>query len=477
VAAKAGPRRDVLLAMNGKLATFCVPVLAAVALLYHVLADLQVAVTQDATLLVIGMTLGLAAAAGLLAAFGPPVLRVGVLAVTAVVFLDVAVRLSGVFDRLTPGIRVFVARDEQRIAHLHQIKAALDKYVSDVGPLPTPEQYGEATGVPDFWLNWWDVSAHDGDGDHLPFLDFLVDDGILPIVPLDPVNEPSSKGDPTGGKQYVYFVVPPDHDYAGGACDPRPDRWTYLLGITDLEYETDRPPAKFSGSGCACLWRDQPNFFQHHFDYILCGSFDSTPEARARAKNVRAERAAAAEAAERATLTRLHGPQDGRRVADVLRIQEALHTYLERVGPLPTPAEYGEGEASRGPGFWQHWWDVSAEDADGDGLPFLDFLVDSGTMTSVPVDPESQAAADGDPRGGRQYVYFVVPPDYTSYQGGSCAASRNRWVYLLGITDLRSEISRPPRNFAGSGCECLWRDSPNFFQEHFDYIVCGTFRR
>jgi hypothetical protein len=47
---------------------------------------------------------------------------------------------------------------------------------------------------------------------------------------------------------------------------------------------------------------------------------------------------------------------------------------------------------------------------------------------------------------------------------------------MLGITDLRSEVTRPPANIKGSGCECLWRDQPNFFQSQFDYVLCGTFR-
>jgi hypothetical protein len=268
--------------MNRKLAAFLVPVLAAVVLLYQVLADLQVAVTHDATLLVIGIVIAPAVLAGLLAALGPAIVRVGVLALTAVLFLDATMRLSGVFERLTPGVRVFVARDEQRIAHLHQIQKALQRYVSQVGPLPTPIEYGEATGIQEFWLNWWDASAHNGDGDAHPFLDFLVDEGILAAVPVDPLNEPSRDGDPRGGKQYVYFVVPPDYDYSGGMCDAHPNRWMYLLAITDLEYETDRPPTRFGGSGCECLWRDLPNFFQQHFDYVLCGSFDASAKARGR---------------------------------------------------------------------------------------------------------------------------------------------------------------------------------------------------
>jgi hypothetical protein len=459
--------------MKQKVACFLIPLLSASVLLYQLLANLQIAVRHGGTLVVIGVVLASAAAAGALAAFGPQVVRVGVLAVCALLFLDLTFHLPGVFDHLRPEGRRRVTRDEKRVADLHRIQAALGEYVARIGPLPTPADYGEGTGQPTFWEQWWDVSSEDGDRDGHPFLDFLVDDGILPVVPVDPVNARSPDGDPRGGRQYVYFVVPPLYDYAGGTCDPRPERWHYMLAITDLEEETGRPPVTYRGSGCDCLWREQPNFFQRHFDYILCGTFDSTAASRAHAVEVRAQRAAAARARIQEA-ARAYGAEDRRRIADLLRIKAALQSYIRRVGPLPRPAEYGEAEASASSGFWQGYWDVSSEDGDRDGKPFLDFLVDSGTMASVPVDPDNQRAPDGDPRGGRQYVYFVAPPTET-YQGGTCGTGTKEWVYLLGITDLRSQLTRPVTNVYGSGCECLWRDQPDFFRAHFDYITCGTF--
>jgi hypothetical protein len=458
--------------MTERVAAFFVPVLLAVALLYQVFADLQIAMSQPASLWIIGLTLAAAAVAGTLAFIGPVVVRVGVLTASALVFLDVTLHLSGLFERLTPEIRVLVSRDEQRITALHQIKAALEADIAGFGALPAAEQYGEGTGPAEFWRNWWDVSAADGDRDGHPFLDFLVDDGIVSAVPVDPVNRPAPDDDPRGGQQFVYLLVPPGYEYAGGTCDPGPNRWIYLLGITDLEYEDHRPPARFTGSGCACLWRDQPDYFQHHFDYVLCGGFDASPDTRSQAVSKRA----AARAARADAEARVHAPHDARRIADLRRIQEALTRYAENVGRLPRPSEYGEAEASSAPGFWQHMWDVSAEDGDRDGVPFLDFLVESGTMDPVPVDPDNEPSATGDPRDGRQFVYFVVPPDY-QFEGGSCAAAENEWTYLLGITDLRSESRRPPRGIGGSGCECLWRNQPNYFQAHFDYVLCGTFRR
>ncbi|HEX2123871.1 MAG TPA: hypothetical protein VHL59_19760 [Thermoanaerobaculia bacterium] len=381
------------------------------------------------------------------------------------------------------------------MADLLRIRSALQTYLRTEGPLPMPAEYGEgeASKSPGFWQNWWDVSGVDGDGDGKPFLDFLADSGVMPSVPVDPENRAAADGGPLGGRQYVYFVVPPDYDYAGGSCLAG-RRWVYMLGITDLRSEVARPPKNIRGSGCDCLWRDQPNLFQDQFDYVVCGTFEATPESRARAAETRARQAAAALAAKqaaadlaarraaaivaekRAAELRKHLPQDRRRVASLLQIRKGLQTYLQRVGPLPTPLEYGEAERSKGAGFWHQWWDVSTEDGDGDGRPFLDFLVESGTMPSVPVDPENLPAQDGDPTGGRQFVYFVVPPDY-DYEGGSCLGRNKIWVYMLGITDLRSEVSRPPKNIRGSGCDCLWRNHPNLFQQHFDYVICGTFRR
>jgi hypothetical protein len=259
--------------MKGRLAAFLVPPLTALIFLYQVFSDLQIAVTHDATLRVIGLTLGVAVAGGVLAAVGPSLVRVGVLTACAILFLDLTVHLSGVFDRLTPRNRVIVARDEQRIADLHRIKIALDAHIAQYGSLPTPNDYGEATGASGFWQNYWDVSSTDGDADGRPFLDFLVDGNILSTVPVDPVNVHGANADVRDGQQYVFFLVPPDHLYEGGACDGRPDRWVYMVGVTDLEYEPFRPPARFTGSGCTCLWRDRPNYFQQYFDYILCGEF------------------------------------------------------------------------------------------------------------------------------------------------------------------------------------------------------------
>jgi hypothetical protein len=460
--------------MKHRVASFLVPVLTAVVLLYQVLTDLQIAVMHGATLRIIGVVLLGAAIAGLLAAVGPAVVRVTVLAACTLLFLDLSLHLSGVFRGLWPEGRGRAVRDAKRVEDIHRIKAALDQYIARVGPLPRPEEYGEAAGVPEFWPGWWDLSSHDENHDGAPFLGFLADAGILPSVPVDPVNRWSG-GDARGGQQYFYFLVPPKYEYAGGTCDP--GRWHYMIGATDLEDETERPPARTKGSGCQCLWKDDPNFFQDHFDYVVCGSFTATPESSARAAAARRQQIAAAAAAKEEAERSSHLLEDRRRVSDLLRIRQGLETYLKTVGPLPTPAEYGEAERSNG-GFWQGRWDVSTQDGDSDGDPFLDFLVESGVMRRVPRDPENRPDPNGDPRGGRQYVYMLAGPD-DRYEGGirgAATAANTQWVYLLGITDLRAEVTRPPKKLAGSGCTALWRDQPGFFEQHFDYVVCGAFQ-
>ena len=456
------------LSIKQRLVCFLVPVLTAVVLLYQVLSSLQIAVMHGATLAVIGITLAVAVAAGLLAAYGGSAIRVGVFVVCALVFLDVTFHLSGVFDHLRPEGRGRSSRDTKRLADIHRIQAGLEQYIARYGSLPMAREYGEATGPETYWQGWWDVSSEDKNQSGGAFLDFLVDGGIMPSVPVDPVNT-ATDDHPMNGTHYVYFLVPPKYDFSGGACDAQENRWHYMIAITDLEDEPERPPSKAKGSGCECLWRDKPNYFQHHFDYILCGKFDATPEVVARAAAARAKRVEAIATA----ATQQFEPQDRQRVADILKIKQGFEKYVAEKGPLPAPREYGEADKSK-PGFWQGYWDLSSDDGDNDGQPFLDFLVQSGVMPSVPVDPDNEPGADGNAYGGKQYVYFLARADEV-YAGGTCVTGPDKWVYLLGVTDLRSETTRPPQRISGSGCDCLWRDAPNFFQKHFDYVVCGTF--
>lgn len=170
-------------------------------------------------------------------------------------------------------------------------------------------------------------------------------------------------------------------------------------------------------------------------------------------------------------LHRLAPERDERRVADLHRIQDALEHYIQDVGPLPPPSEYGEGTGPQT--FWADWWDLSSMDLDGDGRYFLDFLEDGGGL-EVPLDPRNIAPQPDDPRSGHQYAYLLVPPGY-EYQGGACGAWRNQWVYMLAIANFETAGPRTTELKARSGCECLWGESPDFFAKHFDYVLCGSF--
>jgi len=52
-------------------------------------------------------------------------------------------------------------------------------------------------------------------------------------------------------------------------------------------------------------------------------------------------------------------------------------------------ASYGENSTSCG------GWDTSREDKDGDGIPFLDPLVDQDYMLSIAKDPNLDSASSG----------------------------------------------------------------------------------
>lgn len=161
--------------------------------------------------------------------------------------------------------------------------------------------------------------------------------------------------------------------------------------------------------------------------------------------------------------------RDARRVSEIDQIVKALELYLASHDTLPRAYQYGEGNVS--PGWWNTWWDLSSADADGDGNYFLDFLVEGNTVPSVPLDPlNTPEDFNGAPQAdGYRYFYFIAPTNYV-YQGGSCVYGEAS-VYMIGVANFESSRSRE----LSPGCECLWRDRPGFFDNTFDYVVCGAF--
>lgn len=256
-----------------RLAAFCTPPLLLVGLLYHAFANLQINVMDPASRGVLLVVLTVSIVLGLLAAFGGAVLRALVIAVVAVAWVDVTTDLPDVFFGLAPEIRHLRTRDRTRVGDIQRIQEALEAHIAKVGPLPHPEQYGEGSGPPTFWQGWWDVSTHDGDGDGLPFLDFLVDRGLMERVPVDPENVAPADGDPTGGRQYAFLYVPAGYGYEGGLCAEQQGKAAYVLGVTGLEARDGRDPRPERSANCDCVWRDKPDFFSTYFDYVVCGYF------------------------------------------------------------------------------------------------------------------------------------------------------------------------------------------------------------
>jgi prepilin-type N-terminal cleavage/methylation domain-containing protein len=163
--------------------------------------------------------------------------------------------------------------------------------------------------------------------------------------------------------------------------------------------------------------------------------------------------------------------RDSKRISDIHAIQRALDNYIQEYGAPPYPAGSGYGRGAVSPGFWDNMWDISTNPANGG---FMSFLVGRG-LGKVPVDPlNTPAGYNGQPTDPslNAYVYFIAHAS-NGYQGGNCTGGRES-VYLLGITNLETD-TRPAQKFAGSGCNCLWTNMPNFFQQFFDYVSCGYF--
>jgi prepilin-type N-terminal cleavage/methylation domain-containing protein len=160
------------------------------------------------------------------------------------------------------------SRDTKRVSDLKQIQKALEIYISNHGSLPSPSAYGRSNVSPGWWDGWWDLSTNSaGNG----FMNFLVTDGIMSKVPVDPTNSPSGYNGALGnGYQYFYYVAPKSYIYQGGSCVATSSD-VYLIGATQLESDSARPPTQIKGSECNCLWQNLPNMFQSSYSYIICG--------------------------------------------------------------------------------------------------------------------------------------------------------------------------------------------------------------
>ncbi|MBP9691116.1 type II secretion system protein [Candidatus Woesebacteria bacterium] len=143
----------------------------------------------------------------------------------------------------------------------------------------------------------------------------------------------------------------------------------------------------------------------------------------------------------------LKSGRDTKRIQDANEIWKKLLIYKIQNGNTPSTSSYGECSSQCG------CWDSSSADTDGDGKPFVDFLVDTGVLEKSPVDPQESTTA-----GCGNYDYYTYPAgEY------SCDATRGTYM-VLGIRDLESS-GRPHKDSPGWACGT--RD----WKLEFDWVV------
>jgi prepilin-type N-terminal cleavage/methylation domain-containing protein len=107
------------------------------------------------------------------------------------------------------------ARNAQRLSDMHQIQIALELYYDKYGTYPT---VGAARDTGAFDFGGWDTTA---DG---IFLQYLVSEGFLPKMPLDP------SGSTVVGSGYRYYFYKTEYNTSYGCAKP-----FYALGVLDME--------------------------------------------------------------------------------------------------------------------------------------------------------------------------------------------------------------------------------------------------
>jgi prepilin-type N-terminal cleavage/methylation domain-containing protein len=161
--------------------------------------------------------------------------------------------------------------------------------------------------------------------------------------------------------------------------------------------------------------------------------------------------------------------RDVRRVNDIKQIQKMVEFYIDKYKTIPNVYNYGRQNNS--PGWWDGWWDLSSNPSGPAGEKFMQFLINGGIASVVPVDPLNTPITNAYPsnvNAGYRYVFYVVPYNYM-YQGGP-ASGQN--VYMLAISKF--EISSSTTLYSSS-CNELWKNIPNAFSGSFAYVLCGTF--
>jgi len=145
-------------------------------------------------------------------------------------------------------------RDARRLSDMRQILTALQLYYDKYERYPGPTSaYGECEGG----CGCWDTSTVDNDGDGKPFIEPLVDEGLMSSVPRDPIGTGTC-----GGYTYRYYRYP-----AGSyGCDPSRGAY-FVLGIVDME-TSNGPHPQSPGWSCPNRnWQNEMEWVVGGFEY------------------------------------------------------------------------------------------------------------------------------------------------------------------------------------------------------------------
>ncbi len=132
------------------------------------------------------------------------------------------------------------ARDTKRLADMAQIQKALEFYIDSYGQYPgDTNSYGERE-IP---CGWWDTSGVDNDSDGKPFIEPLIDAGIVSRLPNDPIGTGTCDG-----YTYRYYR----YNVGQYSCDAAKGDY-YVLGVVDMEGSSGAHP---DSPGWSCSGRD-----------------------------------------------------------------------------------------------------------------------------------------------------------------------------------------------------------------------------
>ena len=146
--------------------------------------------------------------------------------------------------------------------------------------------------------------------------------------------------------------------------------------------------------------------------------------------------------------------RDAKRLSDMTNIVKALNLYLLENEVYPgTTAQYGESEGLTNPSCNTNnctGWDTSAIDCDGDGIKFIDPIIEQGYLGKTPADPTNTVTVNC---AGQHYKYYL-------YSAGArgCPINKGRF-YVLGVTDMDTS-TRPYPDSPGFGCNMDMSSGP-----------------